>query len=213
MEVYAKNLEDLMRKNLVYACSCSRKDVQAITQQQTGELTYPGTCRSRGLSFDKKNTALRLVMPDQPISFKDGLLGLITQNPATSGGDVMIRDRHGHWTYQFAVVVDDLDQDINLIIRGEDLLSSTGRQLVLRSYLRPDQPPPQFYHHPLIVDAQGQKLSKRLLSESIQSMRTRGSTADEVRGFVANLAGLTHSQKPITLGALPEVIKLPIKPT
>ncbi len=206
-DVYQKNLEDLMRRKLVYACSCSRKDIQDITGQGNGELSYPGTCRQKGLDLTQEGTSLRVIMPNADIRFKDLFHGEVTQNPAYQCGDIVIRDRFGQWTYQFAVVIDDLEQGINLIIRGEDLLSSTARQIALQKILRADAPNMSFAHHPLITNKQGEKLSKRLLSESIRSMRDLGKTADDLRGMVANLAGLTPTNKPITLAELPTLIK------
>jgi glutamyl-tRNA synthetase/glutamyl-Q tRNA(Asp) synthetase len=205
--VYQTNLEDLMRRNLVYACSCSRKDIQDKTGQASGELIYPGTCRQKGIPFDQKDTSLRVIMPDQDMNFTDLFRGTLHQNPSQQCGDIVIRDRLRQWTYQFAVVIDDLEQEINLIIRGEDLLSSTGRQLALREILSAGAPCPTFAHHPLITDKQGHKLSKRLLSESIRSLRQKGKTADDIRGVVANLAGLTATDRPITLAEIPGLIR------
>lgn len=199
-EVYRKHLEDLMRRNLVYACSCSRKDIQIETGQNSGELHYPGTCRDRKIPFDQKDTSLRLRIPDQTFSFRDLIQRNVTGNPFRQGGDVMIRDRLRQWTYQYAVVIDDLEQGINLIVRGEDLLASTARQLAMRDIINPGCETPQFAHHKLITNMQGQKLSKRILSESLKSMRAQGKTADDIRGLVANIAGLTPRSHPIKLG-------------
>ncbi len=206
-DVYRKHLEDLMRRHLIYACSCSRKDVQSSIGQHSGELTYPGTCRGRPIPLNQEETCLRLVIPDESFSLVDCMKGPISQNPAHQCGDVVVRDRLKQWTYQFAVVIDDLDQGINLIIRGEDLLSSTGRQLAMRKLIKPDAPVPIFVHHPLIANPAGQKLSKRILSESLKSYSRTSLGADELRGFVANLAGLTPDASPIKLDRLPELFR------
>jgi glutamyl-Q tRNA(Asp) synthetase len=180
---YQRHLENLMSRQLIYACACSRKDVQAATDQNHGELRYPGTCRGRNIAFDAPNTALRLVMPDQVYAAKDYFLGDISGNPIEQCGDMIVRDRLGQWTYQFCVVIDDLDQGINLIIRGMDLLASTARQLALREMLAPGSPEILFAHHPLIANAAGEKLSKRLGSESIAALRAKGLTAANIRAL------------------------------
>ncbi len=180
-EIYQSNLERLMSKGLVYACACSRKDIQSETAQSMGELRYPGTCRDKKIPFDQPETSLRLRIPDAPWTFDDILQGQLTHNPAEQCGDVMIRDRLGQWTYQFAVVIDDLEQGINLIVRGLDLLSSTARQLAMRAIIDPAAPMPVFAHHPLLKEPTGQKLSKRDRSESIAKLRDEGMTPAQVR--------------------------------
>jgi len=180
---YQIHLENLMSRNLVYACACSRKDVQAATDQNHGELRYPGTCRERHIPFHTPNTALRLVMPDKIFTAKDHFLGQISGNPSEECGDMVVRDRLGQWTYQFCVVIDDLAQRINLIVRGMDLLASTARQQALREMLEPQSPDILFAHHPLIVNVAGQKLSKRDQSESIGALRAKGLSAQAVRDF------------------------------
>ena len=92
-------------------------------------------------------------------SFEDRLLGPQSQDPAEQCGDLLIRDRLGNWTYQFAVVVDDMEQGITDVIRGQDLLASTGRQIQLARLLGRDRPP-RFAHHPLVMKSPTEKLSK-----------------------------------------------------
>ena len=173
-QVYQRHLENLMSRNLIYACSCSRKDIQVETSRESGELRYPGTCRTKRLPLDAPGTSLRLMIPDELQTFNDLFLGATSDNPATQCGDVVVRDRNGHWTYQFAVVIDDLEQGINLIIRGMDLLSSTARQIAMRTIIDPAGVTPDFAHHPLIKNPEGHKLSKRIYSEAISKLRDDG---------------------------------------
>jgi glutamyl-tRNA synthetase/glutamyl-Q tRNA(Asp) synthetase len=133
-----------------------------------------------------------------PVQFRDLFLGNLEQNPAEQVGDVVIKDRFGQWTYQFAVVIDDLEQQINLIIRGQDLLSSTGRQLAMRSLIDSTSITPVFAHHPLLLDDDGQKLAKRRSSEAISYLRRMGLSADEVRGLAAFMGGLIPDRRPIS---------------
>lgn len=206
-QVYQTHLEDLMRRGLIYACLCTRKDIQQSLDQESGELRYPGTCRDQGVKFDHPGSALRLRMPSSMISYVDLFLGKRQENPAEQCGDVVIRDRLGQWTYQFAVVIDDLEQKINLIIRGEDLVSSTARQLAMRKILNPLQPDPLFAHHPIIRNSSGAKLSKRILSEGLAVLRQKGVLPDDLRGQAAYLAGLTETPRPLTLAALTELFR------
>lgn len=188
--VYQTYFENLMSRDLIYACACSRKDVQMATAQDHGELVYPGTCKYRGIPLDTPQTAIRVMMPDQVFTASDYFLGEITGNPAKQCGDMMIRDRLGQWTYQFCVVIDDLDQNINLIVRGMDLLPSTARQLALRKLLAQSPPDILFAHHALICLPSGAKLSKRSGSESIKSLRNRRLSAQAVRDMALQSTAL-----------------------
>jgi glutamyl-tRNA synthetase/glutamyl-Q tRNA(Asp) synthetase len=132
------------------------------------------------------------------VQFRDLFLGDLGQN-LTEQGDVVVQDRFGQWTYQFAVVIDDLEQQINLIIRGQDLLSSTGRQLAMRALIDSKSTVPLFAHHPLLLDEDGQKLAKRRSSEAISYLRRIGLSADEVRGLAAYMGGLIPDRRPISV--------------
>lgn len=208
-EVYHRELEKLMNRNLVYVCRCSRKDVQSSTGQNGGELVYPGTCRTKNYPFGEPNTCVRLKIDQipqkgggksaSPIHFRDLLLGDLELNPAEQVGDVVIKDRFGQWTYQFAVVIDDLEQHINLIIRGQDLLSSTGRQLTMRSLIDSESIVPVFAHHRLLLDEDGQKLAKRRSSEAVSYLRRMGLSADDVRGLAAYMAGLISDRRAVSV--------------
>lgn len=207
-QIYQNELEKLMNRNLVYVCRCSRKDVQSSIGQTGGELVYPGTCRTKNYAFGEPNTCVRLKLDQTPtlggqkspltVRFRDLFLGNLDQDP-TEQGDVVIQDRSGQWTYQFTVVIDDLEQQINLIIRGQDLLSSTGRQLAIRALIDSKSAVPLFAHHPLLLDEDGQKLAKRRSSEAISYLRRIGLSADEVRGLAAYMGGLIPDRRPISV--------------
>jgi glutamyl-Q tRNA(Asp) synthetase len=206
-EVYQTHLEKLMSRGQVFACACSRKEIQEQTAQSSGELRYPGTCRELGLPLDRPNTSLRLKLPNGPNPFRDLFLGTFPRDMSDDHSDVMIRDRLGQWTYQFAVVVDDLEQGINLIIRGTDLLSSTGRQLAIRRLIDPQAATPLFAHHPLLSDQSGQKLSKRFGSDAISKLRDEGLSPADVRGLAAHLGGLTRNSEPLSVTQLAHLFK------
>jgi len=176
---YEAALSQLHEAGLVYACDCSRRDIAMEVADRFGEeMRYPGSCRSRGLAFDS-TAARRVRMDDGEESFVDERLGEQHQSPAEQCGDLLMRDRAGNWTYQFAVVVDDLDQGVDLVIRGEDLLSSTGRQIRLAKLLGRASPP-QFHHHALVRNDDGSKLSKSAGDTAIRELRQAGRTAEEV---------------------------------
>lgn len=178
--VYERALADLRRTHHVYACVCSRKEI--------GGDRYDNRCRERGLE-DFPGRGLRVSLPPAVESFTDAFLGELTQVPAEQCGDLLVRDRDGHWTYQFAVTVDDFLQGVTLVIRGVDLVSSTGRQIALARMLgRPAAP--VFLHHSLIRDARGEKLSKAAGDTGVRELRAAGLSASEVIGSAAAIAGL-----------------------
>lgn len=192
---YADVLKNLKEQGLVYGCSCSRKDI--FEQQPVGqdELFYPGTCAERNLPLE--GNTVRFRVHSGAVSFRDMALGDCSQEPAVQCGDFSLRDRHGQWTYQFCCVCDDLRHGVDLVVRGEDILSSTGRQILLSQAL--DAPIPYYYHHPLVYDAAGEKLSKRQRSESIMQLRQTGVSAGEVIGLAMHAAGLLTSPQPVEM--------------
>lgn len=184
-ERYAEVLGMLEQRGLVYPCDCSRKDIAAEAGDVVNEETrYTGRCRTRAL--DPATTlARRVIMQHGVERFHDLALGAQEQSPAEQCGDLLIRDRAGNWTYQFAVTVDDFDQGVTLVVRGEDLLASTGRQLRLARLIgRIDAP--TFLHHPLIRKPGGVKLSKSDGDTGVRELRAAGASAGEVLARAAD---------------------------
>jgi glutamyl-tRNA synthetase/glutamyl-Q tRNA(Asp) synthetase len=168
--IYEDALNLLRGRGLVYACECSRSDFEG--------QRYPGTCAHKNLR-DRPGLGLRVRLEPIVERFDDLRLGPQSQQPSSQCGDLLVRDREGNWTYQFACVVDDWKQDVTLVIRGEDLLDSTGRQIQLARLLgRPE--PPQFLHHELIMKSASQKLSKSDRDTGVRDLRARGWTRDDV---------------------------------
>ena len=182
-EIYARALDRLREQGLVYACECSRREI-ATAAGAGPELRYPGTCASKNLP-EAPGLAIRVRLSRSEEQFDDILLGAQTQIPSEQCGDLLVRDRHGFWTYQFAVTVDDFEQGVNLVIRGVDLLDSTGRQIQLARLLGRTSPP-RFMHHPLVMKSAGQKLSKSDRDTGIRELRAKGMTAEEVLAAAAN---------------------------
>ena len=160
--IYEEALDRLRRRGLVYACACSRASV------------YPGTCRERGIA-EGPGVGLRVQLEPTVERFVDLRLGPQEQRPSAQCGDLLVRDREGNWTYQFAATVDDHVQGVTLVIRGVDLLDSTGRQIQLARLLGREAPP-AFLHHPLIMKTPDQKLSKSDGDTGIRELRAKGWT-------------------------------------
>jgi glutamyl-tRNA synthetase/glutamyl-Q tRNA(Asp) synthetase len=185
--VYEAALQQLRQAYPVYACACSRKDI--------GGERYPNTCRAARVE-ERRDRGLRVAIDDGIETFVDGCLGSQHQSPADDCGDLLLRDRDGHWTYQFAVTVDDARDGITLVIRGADLLSSTGRQIRLARMLgRAD--PPLFLHHPLILKPSGEKLSKSSGDTGVRQLRAAGASPADVIGRAAAAVGLVPDTRPI----------------
>jgi len=182
---YAEVLADLEARGLAYPCDCSRKEIAAEAGDRFNEETrYPGRCRSQ--QVDPSTTlARRVVMAPGFEQFEDLALGSQEQSPSDQCGDFLIRDRFGNWTYQFAVTVDDFDQDVTLVVRGEDLLNSTGRQMHLARLIGRDIPP-RFFHHRLLRKQSGAKLSKSDGDTGVRELRAAGMRARDVLARVTD---------------------------
>jgi glutamyl-Q tRNA(Asp) synthetase len=194
--LYEAALIRLRAKGRVYACACSRAEIaSASAGAGDPEPRYPGTCRDRGLA-DVPGRGLRVRLDPTVERFVDLRHGPQAQRPSEQCGDLLVRDREGNWTYQFAVTVDDAVQAVTLVIRGDDLLESTGRQLQLARLLgRAD--PPRFLHHPLIMKSPTRKLSKTDGDAGVRELRERGWTAENVIGRAVALAGLLPEPRPV----------------
>lgn len=181
----------LIERGLVYGCTCSRQTI-AKTQKAMGRASnaYPGTCRARGLPPGPGLTWRVRAEPGVE-TFDDLLHGPQVQDPASLHGDPAIRDRRGNWTYMFAVVVDDLLQGIDLVVRGDDLLDATAVQIRL-ARLMGRQAPARFGHHALLMRTRTQKLSKADGATGIVELRRAGWSPARVIGHAAALAGLAQ---------------------
>jgi len=204
-ELYAASLERLASVGLVYPCRCTRREIAAASaERETPELRYPGTCRARRV--DPAATLIRRVrLEREEIGFEDLRLGAQLQVPAEQCGDLLARDRDGFWTYQFAVAVDDLAQGVDLVVRGEDLLASTGRQIQLARLLG-RRSPAAFLHHGLLRRPDGSKLSKANRDEGIRDLRAAGRSASEVLGLAARAGGLLTVARPVAASELGELM-------
>ena len=196
--LYDAALARLRARGLVYACDCTRATY-------AGER-YPGHCRHRGLA-EGPGRGLRVRIEPGLEHADDALRGRLAQSPESQCGDLLVKDRNGHWTYQFAVTVDDLQQAITLVIRGEDLVLSTGRQvrlgrLLLDAGLTETAWPPLYLHHPLLYDEGGVKLSKSTGATGVRELRNAEIPPAVVLGRAAAAAGLLPAPSEIDAVAL-----------
>ena len=185
-DIYSHALDTLRAQGLVYACACSRTKIAAAARSD--ELWYPGTCRDRGVA-EAPGLGLRVRLEPTVERFVDLRHGPQEQRPSEQCGDLLVRDRAGNWTYQFVATVDDYVQGVTHVIRGDDLLASTGRQILLARLLGRVEPP-VFLHHPLIMRSPTQKLSKSDGASGVRDLRAKGWTAADVINQAAALAGL-----------------------
>jgi len=168
--LYQSALDQLINQGLIYGCQCSRKQIEeALRQRGTvpkphEELIYPGTCREQGLAFE--HHAVRIALPAAcQIEFTDRRFGAQSQDLKQEVGDFVLRRADGLFTYQLAVVVDDDKQGITHVVRGADLLSNTARQIYLQQCL--GYSTPNYLHLPLVINADGEKLSKQTKASPI----------------------------------------------
>jgi len=148
-----------------YPCACSRKEIadSQIGLASDGAAIYPGTCRA-GLAAGRVARAWRCRVPDVGdaggiVSFEDRWQGKITEELARATGDFVLKRADGFWAYQLAVVVDDAWQGVTDVVRGADLLDSTGRQIMLQQKL--GHPALRYLHVPVLRNTAGEKLSKQ----------------------------------------------------
>lgn len=192
---YERLLQMLNMQGLVYGCECTRRQILDEQSDKAAELCYSGTCADKGLPLE--GNTVRFRVPDGEMLFEDMRLGECRQVPKWQCGDFSLRDRQGQWTYQFACVCDDIRHGVDCVIRGEDILSSTARQILLFQAL--EAPVPSYFHHSLICDERGEKLSKRQRSESISQLRETGISAEEIVGRAAFAGGLTSNPHPLSM--------------
>jgi glutamyl/glutaminyl-tRNA synthetase len=187
--IYEAAARELAAQGRLYGCACSRADIAraagpADHDRPDGaaggdkEIAYPGTCRDRGLPLGP-SLAWRVRIDPGDESFDDLLLGPQRQSPHLQCGDVVIRDRLGNWSYQFVASVDDFRQGIDLVVRGRDLLPSTGRQIQIARLLGRTEPA-VFAHHQLIMKSPAQKLSKSDGDTGVRDLRAAGWTREDV---------------------------------
>jgi glutamyl-tRNA synthetase len=194
---YDAALRQLGEAGLTYYCDCSRAELASeasaphVAMDGSASIRYTGRCREFGLRDRswKRAPALRLRVPaGRTTRFSDRLWGSQSVDVAEQTGDFVLRRGDGLYAYQLAVVVDDLTTGITEVVRGADLLSSTGAQVLLAELLGAKAP--TFFHIPMVVEANGQRLAKRDHSLSLAALRVEGCTPQSLVLGIAYAYGL-----------------------
>jgi glutamyl-tRNA synthetase len=210
LTLYQAALEKLQAQELVYPCTCTRSDVERSASAPHGEaagdttVAYPGTCSHRTVADAAKLTdrpfAWRMRTNTTAFSFDDGYRGPTRVALQAHGGDFVVWKSAGTPAYQLAVVVDDAAMGVTEVIRGDDLVPSTPRQLLLYQAL--GLTPPAFTHVPLVVGPDGRRLAKRHGDTRLATLRAGGITAEALLGLLAWSCGWIEQIEPISARAL-----------
>lgn len=200
--LYADALKTLASKGLAYRCWCSRAEVaRAASAPHVGEdgPVYPGTCRNGAAPRPGRAPSWRFATSPEVTSFHDAWCGDVSQDVSREVGDFVIQRIDGVASYQLAVVVDDALAGVTHVLRGEDLLTSTPRQLLLQRALGYAQP--EYAHVPLMLSADGKRLAKRDGPSTVAGLRELGWSPERVIGELAGSCGL-HDGSPIRAAEL-----------
>lgn len=212
VERYERALDVLDAAGRLFPCRRSRADLQRIASAphgREGGAPYPAAWRPRevpaGWLRDQRaaaqpDAAIRFHVDDEVTRFDDRVHGPYAENVAREVGDFVLKRRDGVWAYQLAVVVDDLEMAIDEVIRGRDLLESTARQLQLIAAL--GGRPPRYAHLPLVLNADGEKLSKRDAGLTVRSLRAAGIAPERLVGYLAWSLGLRPDAAPCGAASL-----------
>src|SRR5262245_3923246 len=192
-------LRELIGTGLVYPCVCSRRDIlRAASAPHPGDEgpRYPGTCDGKFASVadafaaSGREPALRFRVPAGPVLFRDRGRGELVMDVSEQVGDVVVRKGAGTAAYQLAVVVDDAAMQITEVVRGDDLIASTPRQVLL--YRALGLAIPEFWHVPLVVGPDGLRLAKRHGDSRIETYRRQGIRPERIVGLLAAWSGLAR---------------------
>mgnify|MGYP001194034355 CR=1 FL=1 len=200
--IYEAALARLEEAGVTYLCDCSRAEIARAASaphagEETRETIYPGTCRDapRARSF-KRAPAVRLRVPEgSRVVFEDAIRGPVEQDVGREVGDFVLRRGDGVFAYQLAVAIDDADMGITHVVRADDLLASSARQILLIQLLGHDRVP-TYAHVPLVVAPDGERLAKRTRGATIRELAESGVGADSVIGALAHGLGLVADRAP-----------------
>jgi glutamyl-tRNA synthetase len=215
---YQAALERLKAAELVYPCTCTRTDIEQAASAPHLEHegpAYPGTCAGRraadALSLGDRPFAWRFRAGTGVIEFDDGFRGRVGIDIGAAGGDFVAWKSVGTPAYQLAVVVDDADMGVTEVVRGDDLIPSTPRQLLL--YRALGRMPPRFVHVPLVVGPDGRRLAKRHGDTRLATLRSAGVRPEMLLGLLAWSCGWIDHVEPVGLPDLLPRFRLEAIPT
>ncbi len=195
--VYDRYFEILESRGLLYPCYCTRSQLHSADAPHLsdGTYVYPGTCRNRTEAPAGRMPAWRVTVPDRVWSLEDRLQGVYAENLATDCGDFVVRRADGVYVYQLAVTVDDGEAGVTEVVRGMDLLSSAPRQMYLQELF--GFPHPAYGHVPMLLSADGRRLSKRDRDLDVGALR-HNYRPEEIIGALAFACGLIDRKTPIS---------------
>lgn len=199
---YCEILTLLRERGELYACDCSRSRIEQSTRLEAGDggLCYPGTCRTRELPFDGPQRAWRFRVEEEYPGFTDAVFG--EQLPGMVRGDIVLKRADGVIAYHLASVVDDEDYAVSQVIRGEDLLVATSRQVRLIEACGFNLP--SYTHVPIMLGRDGKKLSKSHGSVGVRERRKCGESPEQILGEIAYSMGVLSYVRPVDLAELVE---------
>lgn len=230
--IYDEIFNELTKQRLVYPCFCSRADLHASMAPHNSDGTYAYSGKCKNLSMREieemsrlKSPAHRIKVPNIDVSFIDEICGKFTQNLASECGDFVIKRSDGIYAYQFVTSVDDYLHGVNQIVRGNDLLSSSPRQVFLRNaiecildknfeyhsssaQINNVAQNMQFVHVPLLTDESGRRLAKRDRDLTIRRLRENNVGPERIIGYFAYILELTEECEPITLEELIAILDI-----
>lgn len=197
--VYNAAVDQLFKGGRAYPCVCTRKEVElaaSAPHADDGAAVYPGTCRGRFASIEAarqaggREPAIRFRVDEDAVEYLDQFAGPQHFEPARDLGDFVIRKHDGTAAYQLAVVVDDHAAGVTQVIRGDDLVDSTPRQIMLYRALGWAAAIPQYTHLPLVVGPDGRRLAKRHGDTRLSAYRQAGVPAARVLALLARWCGI-----------------------
>ena len=194
MSIYQQVLQDMISRNRVYPCCCTRKDIQnagSAPHFDHEPAIYPGTCAGwkHGMPLPDEGTyCWRFRSSQRVFEFDDRVLGLQETRPSETLGDFPVTQKNGEPSYQLAVTVDDSMMGITEVVRGNDLVASTFRQLQIFEFLNAS--PPSYAHVPLVLGADGRRLAKRHGDTRLSTFRSGGVTPQQIVTWAARSTGL-----------------------
>ncbi len=211
--LYEEALRVLASEGRTYPCDCSRAEIARVASapHEGEEVVYPGTCRDRSPARAmRRPPATRLrIEPGDDVSWVDGVVGPVDAGVLHAGGDFVLCRADGVFAYQLAVAVDDLAMGISDVVRGDDLVASTPRQILVMQILQRAAVPwaegaalPRYWHLPLVRSADGSRLAKRGAFTTLREVREVGVPAESVIGQLGHALGIAASPDPVRADAL-----------
>ncbi len=207
---YEAAMRTLAAQQRIFECELSRREIREAAlapHSHAGEIGFAPSLRpppGSAWSFDRLECSHRFLVSAGPVEFVDELRGQAIFDPSQTCGDFVVWTRDGSPSYQLAVVVDDARFGVTEVVRGDDLLESTARQILLQRAL--GFPTPRWWHLPLVLDADGERLAKRHGATALDALRGEGATPDRICGLVCWWSGWIADLRPMNVRDLPSVV-------